>query len=118
MFMSTAARTAATRSNSCIGINPDLQPLGMDIIDKRLNARRKLLRIGEYVSAAVAAHLPAVVYDHVLVPGIFHPTAHYCVRHRLDEILADIASKPVPTTPTHRRSGGQFQPCSRGRKNR
>src|SRR5450432_2202855 len=62
-----------------------------------------MLWIGNDVSILIAAYLPAVIDDDILIPGVLHTGFHHAIRHSLNHVLADIAAKFVPRVPSHGR---------------
>ncbi len=56
----------------------------------------KALRVSNDVSTGVAADLPAVINDYILIARISHPGAHDRVGRFLDQVFAHVALEPVP----------------------
>src|SRR6185369_12847872 len=106
-FVSTTARALLASESSGIGIDSKLQSFRMNVIGERFHSGRKSLRIGEDVSLCVSIDLPAIVDHEVNVTGVSHAAGYHRIRHFLDQLLADIAGKLVPTVPTHRRRLGE-----------
>src|SRR5947209_2420544 len=98
-----APRPALTSLRPRIRIQPELQPLPMHIVRERLHPRREVLRIGDDVALRIARHLPAIVDHEILIARVTHPARHHLVRGLAYQLLTHIASKLVPTVPTHRR---------------
>jgi len=95
------------RSCAGVGIDAKLQALAMNEIGQRLDAGRKVFRIGNDVAFVVARELPAVVDDDVLVAGIFHAGLHHGVGGLAKKIFVDVTLEFVPAVPAHGWSGGK-----------
>src|SRR4029078_8827149 len=100
-FITPATWPLLARERARVGVEPKLQALRMNIISERFHAGRKTLRIGKYVSLRVAIDLPAIVDHEVDVTGVSQAARDHRVGHLLDELLADVAAKLVPTVPAH-----------------
>ena len=123
--MAAAAWTTGAGLAAGVGVNAELQSLGVNIISKSLNAGREVLRIGDDVAVLVARDLPAIVDDDVLVAGIFHAGFDHGIGHAADHLFIYIAAEFIPTVPAHWRGeretfidGGNFLGDSSGRNER
>jgi hypothetical protein len=79
----------------------------MNVISERFHSVWKSLWIRLDVSLRVSIDLPAIVDDEVEVTGVSHAARHHRISHFLDELLAHVAGKLVPTIPAHRRRFGE-----------
>ena len=102
--MSHAARTLRASFFSGVGINSKFQTFRVNVIGERLHPGREARCIRHNISVPIPAHLPAIVNHDIFIPGIFHPAPDHSIRHRLDQIFADVAAKLVPAVPPHRGS--------------
>src|ERR1051326_3407633 len=106
-FITAASRTLLAGERARVGVDAKLQTFRMNVISERFHARRKSLRIGEYVSLRVATDLPTVVDHEVNITGVAHAARDHRIGHLLDELLTDVATKLVPTVPAHWRRFGE-----------
>src|SRR5260370_890133 len=107
IVVAAAAGAAGAGFRASIGIDAEVEALGMDVIGEGLDAGGESFRVGDDVAGGVAADLPAIVNDDVFVAGVLHAAADEGVGGGLDEILVDVAGEAVPTVPAHRRSESQ-----------
>ncbi len=103
VFMAARARMVAAGFQAGVGIDAELQPLGMDVVGQGLDARRKALGVGDDEAVFIAALLPAVVDDDVLIAGGLHAGRHHGVGGAANLGFVDIAVEVVPGIPAHRR---------------
>ena len=85
-----------------IGVDAQLQPLGVYIVGQGLYAARKLLGVGYQVVAVVASSLPAVVYKDVFIAGIAVAALHHGIGRLAYQLFVDVSLKLVPGHPSHR----------------
>src|SRR5262249_7000576 len=102
IFMSLAPWPSCARFLSCVRIQSEFQTFCMNVIRERFHSGRESLRIRDDESVSVAAHLPAIVNYDVLVTRVLHLARNHCIRHGLDHLFADVATKLVPAVPAHR----------------
>src|SRR6185295_2687960 len=69
-FVAAAAGSSCASLGAGVGVDTELQALGVDIVGDGLDAVGKRLGVGLDVAILVARNLPAVVDDDVLVPGV------------------------------------------------
>src|SRR5439155_313870 len=104
-----AVRTGPSlaRLASRVGVDPELESLGMHVVSERLHAAGEAGGIGDDAAGPVARHLPAVVDHDVVIAGVAHAARDDCIRGFLDELGAHVAAEMVPAVPAHGRSAGQ-----------
>ena len=102
-LISTAAGTVLAGPCTSIGVDAELQTLGVDVVSECLYAGRESLRIGNNVAVFVSTHLPAIVDHHILVPRVFETRRDHVVGNAANQLLAYIAAKFVPAVPAHGR---------------
>src|SRR5207244_10652510 len=90
-----------------VGVEDELEPLGMDVLRQRLHATREADRIGHEPARGVAGDLPAVVDHEILIARVAHAALRHRVRRLPDELRADVAPEVVPAVPAHRRRAGE-----------
>ena len=79
-------------------VDPEEQPLRVDVVAERLHAAREPLGVGLQVPvrAALRRH-PAIIYVHVPIPSVPQAGRHDGIGHLLDAILVQaLAAHRVP----------------------
>ena len=109
VFVAPAAGPAAASMRARIGIDAQLQSLGMDIVGQRFDAGRKPCWIRQNFPLRIALlRLPEIINVDVLVARGFHAVGGHGVGGFADQLLADPALKFVPTVPAHLRCHGEL----------
>src|SRR4029079_11758478 len=85
-------------------VDPDLQPLAVDVVGERGHTAGELGRVPFQLAARIASVHPAIVEVHVLVTDVLHPARDEDVGNLLDKRLVQVvAPEGVPRVPPHRR---------------
>src|SRR5438270_1399070 len=102
------AGAALARLAPRVGVEAELETLGMDVLRQRLYATREADRIGHEPARGVAGDLPAVVDHEILIARVAQAALRHRVRRLPDELRADVTPEVVPAVPAHRWGAGQL----------
>ncbi len=108
VLVADAARPLGAGHRADVGVDSELQALGMNVVGQCLDAGGELLRVDDDVAFGIAAGLPAVIDDDVLISCVLHTVGGHlvgCLAH--DLLVQTFAGKFVPAVPPHRRGSRQ-----------
>ncbi len=109
MALASAQRDTAACRRAAVAVNPELEPLGVDVIAQGLHAARKAIGIAHQIAVRIAGGVvhPVIVQDQVDIAGVSHPGADQCVGYLLDFGFVDSVAEAIIAVPSHGRRQGK-----------
>ena len=105
-LVAQAARILRAGHGPGVGVHPEPQAAGMDLVGQCLHSGGELRAVGQHVAVCGAPLLaPAVIDDDVAIAGGAHAGVEERLGRLADDRLVDPAFEAIPGVPAHRWCG-------------